>query len=129
METLGDILKNLGFEEDENGRISIDKNAEILNAYPRLLEDDGMGYGVNEQYVVESDKEVYEATVDCVGTVEKDAEIDVNGEVKTIPIIDRYKLTPEKIRVFNLFRSKPSNKKHVSLLNKYLNGSEEENEE
>lgn len=76
--TLKEILENLGFIEDENGRFSIELDNDILKAYPRLLEDDGMGYGVNEEFVSCTDKEIYE--VDSV----KD----------------------EKLKVFNLFREK-----------------------
>ncbi len=57
--SLKDILLKLGFEEN-NGKISIDTNNEILNTYPRLLTDDGMGYGVFPANIVGADKVVYE---------------------------------------------------------------------
>ena len=53
--TLWEILEKLGFKKEGNkvvGEISED----LLNAYPVLLEDDGMGYGVNQQYIIEVDK-------------------------------------------------------------------------
>ncbi len=34
-------------------------NEDLLDSYPRLLEDDGMGYGVNPKFVISADKEVY----------------------------------------------------------------------
>lgn len=36
-----------------------DFNNELLDSYPRLLEDDGMGYGVNSRYVISVDHEFY----------------------------------------------------------------------
>lgn len=56
--TLWEILEKLGFKKEGNkvvGEISED----LLNAYPTLLEDDGMGYGVNRQYIIEVDKNTY----------------------------------------------------------------------
>lgn len=56
--TLWEILEKLGFKKEGNkvvGEISED----LLNAYPVLLEDDGMGYGVNQQYIIEVDKNTY----------------------------------------------------------------------
>ena len=77
--TLREILLSLGFEEDTE-TITLIKSEEtnkLLDAYPHLLEDDGMGYGINEEYITEVDTEVYET--DIVG---------------------------EKINVFNMFREK-----------------------
>lgn len=77
--TLREILLSLGFEEDTE-TITLIKSEEaykLLDSYPRLLEDDGMGYGVNEQYIVEVDNSVYDDTI-----------------------------ADEKVNVFNLFREK-----------------------
>lgn len=60
--TLREVLTQLGFE-DKDGKFSIQSNAEILDAYPRLLEDDGMGYGVNEEYIIEGDRDVCEGKI------------------------------------------------------------------
>jgi len=60
--TLREILTELGFEE-KDGKFSIDANNELLDAYPRLLEDDGMGYGINEEVITEADNEIYDASV------------------------------------------------------------------
>lgn len=77
--TLREILLSLGFEEDSETITLIkgEENMKLLDSYPRLLEDDGMGYGVNEEYITEVDNNVYET--DIVG---------------------------EKINVFNIFREK-----------------------
>ena len=47
-----EILMSPGATE-ENGKISIDSNNHILDVYPHILIDDGMGYGVDDSYVVE----------------------------------------------------------------------------
>lgn len=52
--TLKEVLLCLGGKE-ENGKIVFDVNDPALAVYPKLLEDDGMGYGVNEQCIVEAD--------------------------------------------------------------------------
>jgi len=57
--TLREFLTQLGFKE-KDGNFSIPNEAVILDAYPRLLEDDGMAYGINEQYIIVGDKDVYE---------------------------------------------------------------------
>ena len=50
--TLWEILRELGFKK-EDGKIVGEINEDFLNCYPRLLEDDGMGYGVNSEYICE----------------------------------------------------------------------------
>lgn len=57
--TFREILESLGSKKIEHNTYTIDDS--ILDSYPRLLEDDGMGYGVNEQYITEASVEVYEA--------------------------------------------------------------------
>lgn len=54
-----EILEKLGFENDGE-KLSIKIDNPILKAYPILLEDDGMGYGVNEEFVTEVDSTLYE---------------------------------------------------------------------
>jgi len=51
--TLREILKSLGANVD-NGVIGFKEKDPILDIYPKILEDDGMGYGVNERYVIDS---------------------------------------------------------------------------
>lgn len=52
--TLKEVLLGLGGKE-EDGKIIFDANDPSMNVYPTLLEDDGMGYGVNQQCIVEAD--------------------------------------------------------------------------
>lgn len=52
--TLREILERLGATENK-GVIGFNEKDPILDIYPKILEDDGMGYGVNERYVIESD--------------------------------------------------------------------------
>lgn len=52
--TLRDILKKLGFK-DINGILYIKDDDEKLDRFVVTLNDDGMGYGVNEQYVTSVD--------------------------------------------------------------------------
>ena len=94
--SLKDILLQLGFEEDENG-LSIKKDNPLLDPYPRLLIDDGMGYGVDAQFVVETDIDVYDVNVNVIDYVEnKDSE---NGFDEVV--------NKEKVKVFNVFRDVP----------------------
>lgn len=50
--TLREILNMMGAVE-ENGMIGFKTDDAILDVYPKVLEDDGMGYGVNERYITE----------------------------------------------------------------------------
>ena len=52
--TLKDLLLGLGGKEEDN-KIIFDANDPSMKIYPSLLEDDGMGYGINEQCIVEAD--------------------------------------------------------------------------
>ena len=56
---LKEILENLEFENDGE-KLFIKLDNPILKAYPVLLEDDGMGYGINEQFISEVDSTLYE---------------------------------------------------------------------
>lgn len=58
--TLRDILESIGFEKNDAGEYAIKADNPILDAYPKLLEDDGMAYGVNEQYITEADDDTYD---------------------------------------------------------------------
>lgn len=51
--TLREILIKLGFKEIKEGTFEIIDTSNLLDAYPCLLEDDGMGYGINEEYITE----------------------------------------------------------------------------
>lgn len=39
--------------EHKDGKYTINDNSPTLDIYPRVLEDDGMGYGTNDQYITE----------------------------------------------------------------------------
>lgn len=102
--TLREILKSLGFEEDSE-TVTLIKNEEtnrLLDSYPYLLEDDGMGYGVNAEYITEVSPDVHEKKILAI-----DYEVTENGG--NLP--DVKKVTKEEtISVFNLFREAPENK-------------------
>lgn len=48
-----DILQGFGLQLID-GKWQIEDTNPILNIYPVRLEDDGMGYGVHEQWIVEA---------------------------------------------------------------------------
>lgn len=51
--TLKELLLGLGGQE-EDGKIVFYENNPAMSIYPSLLQDDGMGYGVNEECIVEA---------------------------------------------------------------------------
>ena len=51
--TLEDILTNLKVKKTDEGWF-ISKDNPYLDKYPRVLEDDGMGYGINLKYISEA---------------------------------------------------------------------------
>lgn len=57
--TLWEILEKLGFKKEGN-KVVGEINEDLLNAYPRILRDDGMGYGVDSRYVCEVSKDIYD---------------------------------------------------------------------
>lgn len=58
--TLEEILQELGAikVKDIKGNeiLGFNSNDSILNSYPRTLEDDGMGYGVNDKFITSIDR-------------------------------------------------------------------------
>ena len=60
--TFKELLNDLGFTP-ENGAITIPEGHPLLHAYPSILMDDGMGYGIHEGYVVEGDTYVYKRKI------------------------------------------------------------------
>ena len=52
--TLKEVLLGLGGKEEDN-KIIFDVNDPSMKTYPSILEDDGMGYGVNKQCIVEAE--------------------------------------------------------------------------
>ena len=61
--SIKDIIKHICTYDEENNRYYIDADDKRLDLIPRVFEDDGMGYGVNEKRIVEfnvfGDKEQY----------------------------------------------------------------------
>lgn len=112
--TLREVLKELGFES-KDGLFSISDNSEILDAYPRLLEDDGMGYGVDEQFLTVGDDYVYDTEID---TLRRNYKLLAEGEL--IPDVESYEKVPVTVRCFNIFREKPTNDKYIKCLNEFL---------
>lgn len=56
--TLGEMLESIGFRKsDRNGEAYYEMKADspIFDVYPMVLEDDGMGYGVNERFITDSE--------------------------------------------------------------------------
>lgn len=53
--TLREILTRLGAEKSYDGSVfGWDVNDPLLDMCPTVLEDDGMGYGINEKYIVDA---------------------------------------------------------------------------
>lgn len=59
--TWNEILQAIGIinEEPKCEEYKVNINNPILNTYPKVLEDDGMGYGVNPRFIVSSDYMIY----------------------------------------------------------------------
>lgn len=71
--TLREILLALGFEEDDK-TLTLIKGEEVnklLDSYPRILEDDGMGYGIDQGFITEIDPDVYEFERESTGQEER----------------------------------------------------------
>lgn len=58
--TLEEILQKMGAikvrDIKGNDIFGFNTNDSVLNSYPRTLEDDGMGYGVNEKFITSVDR-------------------------------------------------------------------------
>lgn len=53
--TLRELLKELGAVENGNSFIGFNVDDPILDIYPRRLRDDGMAYGIDEEYFIVAD--------------------------------------------------------------------------
>lgn len=101
--TLREILNRLGFEEDTE-TITLIKSEEanrLLDSYPQLLEDDGMGYGVNAEYITEVSDETWEKKI---------LTVDYKVEEGKVPLDVKKVIKEEAINVFTMFREPPENK-------------------
>ena len=72
------ILKSFGFE-CEDGKWIIDDADPTLDIYPCVLEDDGMGYGVNEQCITSVDVFENDSKRHCNVFVDKPNENMINN--------------------------------------------------
>lgn len=58
--TLEEILQEMGAIKVKdikgNNILGFNSNDSVLNSYPRTLEDDGMGYGVNDKFITSIDR-------------------------------------------------------------------------
>lgn len=58
--TLKEVLKDLNvIHEEEDGYYKIKADDIILDSYPCIFEDDGMGYGIKPKFIIEADYDVY----------------------------------------------------------------------
>lgn len=62
--SIREIIEKLGFELKDN-KWQIDDNNPILDVYPKKLQDDGMGYGVNEEQIIEVSTGEYKNELFC----------------------------------------------------------------
>jgi hypothetical protein len=100
--TLREILKELGFEEDSETVTLIkgEETNQLLNSYPYLLTDDGMGYSVSGEYITEVSPNVHKKKILAV-------DYEVGGDKK----LDIKKIVKEEtINYFSMFREPPENK-------------------
>lgn len=59
--TWKETLQAIGIlnEEAEHEEYKVNAKNPILDSYPKVLEDDGMGYGINPRFIVSSDCMIY----------------------------------------------------------------------
>lgn len=128
IKTLREMLDQLGFEE-KDGFYGIPNNSELLEAYPRLLSDDGMGYGVDEYYLTETDYDTYDVNIDYLKRIKKDKIVQLSsGKSVNIPETIGYEKGRQQIKVFNMFKEKTPNDEYIKFMNEILPKKEEETE-
>lgn len=128
IKTLREMLDQLGFEE-KDGFYGIPNNSELLEAYPRLLSDDGMGYGVDEYYLTETDYDTYDVNIDYLKRIKKDKIVQLSsGKSVNIPETIGYEKGKQQIKVFNMFKEKTPNDEYIKFMNEILPKKEEETE-
>lgn len=96
--TFRDILKQLNVFEEKDGKLSIDIDNPILDSYPRILHDDGMGYGVEPELITLADNETYDTKINVL-------DVKVPENYDDLCNLDKIKdiIHEETITVFNLF--------------------------
>ena len=128
IKTLREILDQLGFKE-KDGFYGLPNDSELLDAYPRLLRDDGMGYGVEERYLIEASSEIYDDDIDYLKRIENDKIIRLYGDkLITIPETIGYEKGKQQIKVFNMFREKTPTDEYIKNMNEYLQKEKEDGE-
>ena len=94
--TLKEILLALGFEEDTETLtlIKSEETMKLLDSYPRILEDDGMGYGIDNGFITEVNNDVYKFERESTGQEERCARYEImnNENVFNIFIEEPYML-------------------------------------
>ena len=128
IKTLREILDQLGFKE-KDGFYGLPNDDKLLDAYPRLLEDDGMGYGVDEYYLCEGDADVYDTEIDYLKRIERNKIIEIDGTVSiSFPETIGYEKGKQQIKVFNMFREKTPTDEYIKHMNEYLQKEKEDGE-
>ena len=91
--TLREILLALGFEEDTETLtlIKSEETMKLLDSYPRILEDDGMAYGIDNGFITEVSDDVYPFERESTGQEER---------------VKRYEIMKDE-NVFNVFIEQP----------------------
>lgn len=90
--TWRDVIMGIGGYV-ENGKLMIDNDSKILDAYPLLLEDDGMGYGVSPEYIVDTDYEIWDKEIMAAEETinEKENKIEREFKAVTIPVVNVFR--------------------------------------
>ena len=91
--TVREILERMLGAKAEDGVIKIDATNPILDTYPRVLEDDGMGYGVNPKHITDVDTDTYDANIRV---------LDMPKEVLTLEEFDK-RAHIEVVKSFNVW--------------------------
>lgn len=96
---LREILLALGGQQDGNF-IKFPSNTPLMDIYPRILVDDGMGYGVDENVIVSVDIDPQNEYINIFRerkpTDEEQAELarQENSHMKRLHLVTRYCYTP-----------------------------------
>lgn len=128
IKTLREILGQLGFKE-KDGFYGLPNDDKLLDAYPRLLEDDGMGYGVDEYYLCDGDADVYDTEIDYLKRIERNKIIEIDStESISFPETIGYEKGKQQIKVFNMFREKTPTDEYIKHMNECLQKEKENGE-
>lgn len=118
--TLREVLEGLGFTKDGDGGYTLSGDVPILDAYPRLLSDDGMGYAGREEFVINAASTLHDAKIEGqdirVFNVFKDITTEVRKKeeeweawtkaVDSVPYPERHITTRENVKELGLLLRK-----------------------